>query len=240
MHSDLLGVRQHTLGSCMLELCAEGVFGSPMHGSWKERLREKLNVASNQFKEWMRVHKLHCQFYGFTIGMLHLSTLKSWPFMKLKAVSAEICTGWLYHLHLDLGLHTTEHSKIRATMLWGFVGAYKLFSWPGVFRFNDEQVPHLSSCRKAALHGFDWLTKSACEGNRPLYKVVPKIHNLDRILRNAIDTRRNPTTYWCFSEEDFCGTIAKLANACHHLSMHKRCPERWLLAYFALFDSGDL
>ena len=45
MHSDLLGVRLQIIGSCLYELCGEGVFGHSNKTSWKDRVQEQLDVA---------------------------------------------------------------------------------------------------------------------------------------------------------------------------------------------------
>ena len=64
----------------------------------------------------------------------------------------------------------------------------------------------------------------------------PKFHALDHIFRNAFSGRPNPGSYLCFSDEDMCGTAARLSSSSHVLSLSKRVPERWLLSYFAGFE----
>ena len=176
--------------------------------------------------------------FGFKCCNLHLRTLRSWPWAKLKATTAQACSEWLYHLHLQQELFRSPYGKTRTCMLWGFVGIYRLFSKPNKFRFDDAEVLELSELRRAALFGFSELTRCAFRNSRALYKVTPKLHIIDKMFRRAISGRRNPATYSCFSDEDFCGKVTKLSNTCHHASVCRRCPERWMLVYFAEFESA--
>ena len=236
MHADLLGQRLHIVGSVLLQLCEESIFGVSLKTVWKEPLQERLDRASQEFRRWLTSKKKTCQFYGFSVAGLHLVTRASWPWLKVKAVTSEMVSEWLLDIHLQRSLFDTHYGKVRASMLWGFCEAYNIFSTHDCLRFSDEQIASLVECRKAALNGLHFLSSSAYWENKPLYKLLPKLHSVDKIFRSSIKTRRNPATYWCFSEEDAVGSFAKLANACHTSSVCKRTPERWLLYYFALFS----
>ena len=113
MHTDLLGVRGNIIGSVLLELCQEGEFGLPASGGWKERLQEQFNLAAHTFKAWMKATNRSCHFHGFTIGMFGLSKLASWPVLHLKAFSAQVCTDWLYQLHMSRSLTTHVTEKLE-------------------------------------------------------------------------------------------------------------------------------
>ena len=71
MHCDLLGVRAHVCGSVLLELCNELVFGVSPHAYWKLRLQDQLDRATLEFKNWVKITKRTCQFYGVNIGKMH-------------------------------------------------------------------------------------------------------------------------------------------------------------------------
>ena len=104
--------------------------------------------------------------------MLNLKTMASWPWVKLKASSAQVVTEWLFDVHMQKRLYEKQVGKIRAAMLWGFSSTYILFA-KDCMRFDDSQVAELIEYRAAALNGFVFLTKLACDQNRMRYKVTP-------------------------------------------------------------------
>lgn len=71
---------------------------------------------------------------------------------------------------------------------------------------------------------------SWCWSNNVLaFKMRPKHHYLWHIAMDLPSCRVNPNLYHCWEEENFLGSLKKIATKCHGRTVQKRCLERYVL-----------
>ena len=239
MHADLLGLRLHLLGSCIVCLLDEGIpCMPPPTGSWQSKRKVQLSVLSNRLRVWLRRTKMFCKFKKITLGRLRLYTLRSWPELKSKAKNAAVLTEFVLDIHRNIQTPSV-HQRYRTLCLWGFSEYYKLCSnkerW-----FDDPSLRRMRVIRDAMLHSYHYLNAKAARDNVSLFAMKPKFHAIDEIIRHSLRSRLNPGAYWSFSSEDLCGQVGSLAAKVHPSTMSLRTAQRWIAVFFSEARSCEI
>ena len=76
MHAGPLGALPDAIGSCVVEMCDEGVFGGETLSPWELRLQVQLNVAFAEFVAWGKDNGAHHTIKRFS--KLAFSMKKTW------------------------------------------------------------------------------------------------------------------------------------------------------------------
>ena len=85
-------------------------------------------------------------------------------------------------------------------MLWALASLNTLFSSAGAY-FTDQEAEQVDLARKTLFGAWARL-KQERDSN---WLVIPKHHAAQHLLRDAVRTRRNPGSFWCFSGEHVMG-----------------------------------
>lgn len=205
LHDDLIGLRQHGIGSIVALMCrGEWFWSSPQgRGDWKSKVNWQLKLACRDFDAWKRERKASCSFRGLTVNKLHLKTINGdFPWLKCKAYVASVLTRWLYNkmeeLQASNGL-TSIQTQVKS-LLWGFNTTYKVIASPTTL-LTSEGVRVVELGRQATLFCYTHLAAEFATDNTKLFKLTCKIHRLDHCLRRACKMQLNPGLWWTMFDE---------------------------------------
>ena len=118
--------------------------------------------------------------------------------------------------------------------LHGFDRIYKIIHhhrFPN-WLLGEQAKSDIEEARCAALLGYHFLAKSACERRVFVYNLIPKHHKLDKLLRRMNRTGVSASLYWTFCLESEMGLAAKVIGRCHGASSMRRGVQRWLLVFW--------
>ena len=207
MHILGLGILQVAVGSTLRELCASNYWGAAhVVGGWKVRFDLQLKLAYTDFIAYCSTTSQA----PFTVNMLSMKNLSSFPLFKGKAANTMVVSCWLARICKEIADRTnTEHDIARATMWWGFMQSIALCKESGQF-LSDDTADKLMECRECALLGFNHLALEAERTGAALWPVRPKLHRYDHMIRSAAQSKLNPAFYWCFVDEDMNGKLKRL------------------------------
>ena len=228
VHDALLGVRLTRCGSAMRDMADMQWWAPEVPGPWVVKLNHQLHHAYAAFKKWCLKHQMEHSGTPCKASTLSMSSLTSWPELKIKANNCATVTLWLAS---ELQARLCDSPIMRALFtMWGFAARYCI--WSGAEQqLSDHEVQSLKTARSAALEGYHWLSLNASQTNRYAYLLRPKFHKLDDCVRKAIKTRRNPAWFWSFADESWVGAISKLSGSAHNRCLAQRVPSRWLAIF---------
>ena len=155
---------------------------------------------------------------------------RGFPRSKAKACNAAALIAFMLHLYNRLPALDEQDELIRLT-LWGFYQIYETVKHRNRYLSLHER-DKLEATRSAALHGYNALSHLSANGGAALFSIIPKFHQVDHILRDAIRTGLNPRVYWTMSDESYGGELAVVARAVHPRSITTRVVQRWLAVFF--------
>ena len=92
------------------------------------------------------------------------------------------------------------YRRNRSRVLWALASLNTVFSTAGAY-FTDQEVKQVDLARKTFFGA--WARLHEEPGN--IWPVIPKHHAAQHVLRDAVRTRRNPGSYWCFAGEHVMG-----------------------------------
>ena len=105
---------------------------------------------------------------------------------------------------------------------------------PGHF-LSDDVAAQLEVLRSLSLQSYNFLHDDCSSRGIARFPMKPKLHAWDHLLRQACDTRENPTWNWLFADEDMVGRIKNICIKCNPWTMSYRVLKRWACAFFAAF-----
>ena len=235
MHVGPLGIHLQVAGSVLWELCDEGCFGPKRQlPTWAEDLQLRLTQAYSEFWNFIRSKGKFCTQPMFTVSRLKMKSSKTPPRLKAKAANAMMVVDWLAD-YCDRQLKAkpdNERYAERASMLWGLTSVYKIWRESPLW-LTPEARQMLVAPRDAFFGLYVKLCLQAKEDRKPLYKMVPKHHMLDHMVRHCLETGLNPCAYWCFQDEDAMRLQMGIANYSKQGTVDKFALNRWCLQYFA-------
>ena len=228
-----LGVRLQLLGSVLVLSCSNGQFWAlPAAGGWKDKLSHQLDLATADLCAWKSATHSSCSFKRIKLSALHVLAKLDWPWLKCKAANAACLTDWLLYKYDSFGPLDDVDSLIRLC-LGGFSQVYSVIKHKHRW-LTEADAATLESGREAALYGFNALSSLfACQDPPcPLFKMTPKFHQMDHILRVAVRDKLNPRVFWTLGDESFGGEVALVCRGLHPSSMSVRCVQRWMAFFF--------
>ena len=123
--------------------------------------------------------------------------------------------------------HGGHLNRMRALMLWGFDGLWQ--EYRNGWKLSDERAEFMEHLRKATLFGYHACSKSHHAAGTFIYPIIPKHHDFDHLLRQAIRVKLSPALVSTFSEEDMMKWIGRVTAMAHGLGTMKSPVQRWLL-----------
>ena len=226
MHIIMLGILQYIIGSVMCELLRDNHWGPAQIGPWQERYATQLETAYGMFKDWARQRRLKHREPQFTVARLSITSLNSEPLWKGKAANTFKVGLWLADVCAQAA--ESEHNRLRTNVLFGVTQSVIVCKQAGHF-LSDLEVRNLETCRQSCLYCFSALSHEAKRAGLLLWPLKPKLHMYDHAMRRAQRDRENPLSFWCFADEDFVGSMAKVCKSCHDSSRETQAIFKYLL-----------
>ena len=117
MHVGPMDVLPDAVGSAMLTLADEGIFGCTDFSPWAFRLGAQLSIAFKEFALWCKQHKVEHTFKGFSVKRFGLFSLNySWPVFKGKAHNRLVIVRWLDSTCAE-SAHMSKTAMIRSQVM---------------------------------------------------------------------------------------------------------------------------
>ena len=153
MHAGPLGIHLAVLGSVLLELAREGMWGRfEQHGvgRWKDRLNLQLANAYTEFRDFCKRKRLNVQQRRWTVAKLSMRKQKDRPLFKSKAWPALVIVDWLSEVCTSQAAQRPHNEYVtwRAGMLWGLKTIFCVFRF-GTKWLTDRQIQKLNAARDA-------------------------------------------------------------------------------------------
>ena len=149
-------------------------------------------------------------------------TLVSYRKLRKRHLFARSCIGFLLFAH---NKHTgTNHDAMRAAMVKSFVDADRVCRRSSHF-FTDEQHEEFCMHSERFLVCYNSLAAEAINGDKKLYKLLPKFH----ASTHHWDSRTNPRAVHCYADEDMVGRLKRIFITCHHSTAAKRALQRYAI-----------
>ena len=229
MHIVMLGMLQYIIGSTMFELLRDNCWADPalpIAGIWKDRFATQLEQAYKRFKVWTRENFVSHNERPFTVARL---SLECEPLYKGKAANTFKVALWLASVCADEAwADNSEHNQLRANVLFGITQSVTVCKQAGLF-LSDLEARELERCPQTSLYCLSGLSHEAKRSMSLLWPMKPKMHMYDHALRRAQRDREHSLTRWCFADQDFVGTMAKVARSCHDKTREVKTIHKYLL-----------
>ena len=240
VHTDCLGVRLCANGGALWELAVGGFWGPVPHGTWRESMNFVLRMAWNDFAHWMAVNNKRCNITPFSCNLLSMHVQADWPVLKCKAAAAATVTEWLLPISQTAAGRdgASHHDRMRSLMLWGMDTLWQ--EYRADWKLCNSRCVLLEKARKAALFGYNAVSKGNSDIGRFIYPILPKHHHMDHLVRRAIRTRLSPSVVWTFSEEDMMKWIGSVSGKAHGLGVMKSPVCRWLVFWCNQAEAAGL
>ena len=198
LHNGPLCCFQRVIGSAFISLACEGRFGHHT-GQWAIRMNNALKVAYGLFLRWAKDECLQHSQKRFSTNTLSCSVSgRQYPDLKGKAHNATVVRKWLAAFCQSDS--DSEEAGWRASLLWGFDTLHSIFS-TGAFRLSQRHVRAVDYAGRVILASWTRLGQSAHARGEAWWTMIPKTHMMQHLLVHIKKTRRNPGSYWTFSEE---------------------------------------
>ena len=227
-------MRLQLLGSVLFSSCRKDTFWpAPAVGIWQNKVISQLERATADLYRWRKRTRFGCSFKRFKLSQLHVQRRDlDFPWLKSKAVNAAVLTEFLLFKYRSISTPDAEDVMIKLC-LTGFAHTYRIIKHKRRW-LTDSECATLEQARLACLGGYNALS-SQCASTLPqraLYGMIPKFHQLDHLLRDAIETKMNPRVFWTLGDESFGGEVALCCRSLHPTAMCRRAVDRWLAVFF--------
>jgi len=227
MHNLFAGSGNKFVGSALVELVQEGRFGGiPGRGySWARALK----VAWLKFKRFCRKHGLTTSQPVFTRARLNYETNLSAPSIKAKAFDTRVLIAWCSELCIEAALTDDSlHAQMRASTAWGIAEFCRIIELSGR-HMTPTEVAAAREAGQTFLQCFGWLAREAIDAKKSTWPLKPKMHQFDHLLDDLVMDMLNPRFWWNFGNEDFLGTLKRIAQKCARKTLAESVLRRYLI-----------
>ena len=123
---------------------------------------------------------------------------------------------WLASLAVD---RNCEHDVMRGTCLRAMARLWKLCHVRRLFFTREEALKFYRDGRRFLL-AYKVLNVAAGLQEKRTWALRPKFHQLDHLFCWVLETKRNPGSHWCFSDESFVGHRVYMYDMYMYVYMH--------------------
>lgn len=191
-----------------------------------------LNDLYLRFKKFCSVHKVYCSISRFTLRTIHRKSKKTTPMYVCKAAKTNVLVAWLAELTESFAERCPVELKNEAVQVagctWGLAMYFHILKSAGP-RLNDDEAHTLRLCSQTFLCLYSALARNTHPQNVNCWHHVPKFHQYDHLVLDAIEERVNPRTFHCFGGEDQVGKLIKMAGTAHPFTVATTTVKRYLL-----------
>jgi len=201
LHIMDLGVTQDALGNLFYEAQKYFIRGR------NQKLRVK--ELFKKVQAYYRISNPTSQIQALTFSMIKVDAKAP----KLKLKGAETRGMVPFGLELATEMHIALDTLHSETVRRAFVSLFDLYTLMAAEVYDSAAAA--STCREFCLH-YGALSEEA-RRERPdtvFWKEKPKIHLLQELFEfQGREFDMNPSTFWCYRDEDFVGWVAKFAGS---------------------------
>ena len=185
-----------------------------------------------RFKYWLSDNGLECSCKKFTSNALHRTSWQEYPIFTCKAAQSPYLVGWLAELSIKFAATCQGEFRAEAdcvaACLWGKSEYYGILRNGSRF-FSAEEADRLFECGHVLLHTYAELRRKSIAAATCMWSIVPKFHQFQHILLDALTDLQNPRFSHCFSDEDFVGQMITAMEAVHHLTAVDSALSKYLM-----------
>ena len=186
--------------------------------------------------QWTKRNKLSCTQPRFTPARCNRPGRSSFANLNSKAVNGKIVTFWLVEVMGQFASRpgASVLDKTVATCAWTYAQLLRLMDSAGPVlttaeaqQFAGWGFQHLQLYSSLRFKSSRVLGASA--PMRFLFQLVPKHHYFYHMIKDAKESRINPSFYTLLTAESFIGMMGRIARSCHRASVSRRTLERYLV-----------
>eukprot|EP00959_Pyramimonas_sp_CCMP1952_P198920 4160600-Pyramimonas_sp.AAC.1 len=169
-----------------------------------------------RFKAWCSYRGVTCSCRRFTPAAIQRDRKNTLVFFRCKAAQSPVLIAWLAELTLEcvtlLPESCKHEARIVSTCAWGLAQYFHVLKSSDRF-FSEGQAADLDNAGHAFLHMYTELNRASADPT--LWVHIPKMHQFQHLLLDALDDKNNPRFFHCFSDEDMVGIMIRTAKSCH-------------------------
>ena len=120
--------------------------------------------------------------------------------------------------------------------MWGFAEAIIIMNLAG-FWLEPSECDRLETAREASLMSYAHLSRESCDTGILTWPTKPKNHYWDELCRESVRLSQNPSSHWCFQDEDFIGRVVVISRSCDTRCREKRTFEKYLLNLLIMLNN---
>ena len=230
VHPDLLhvfhlGVGRDLAGSCLVFLVRDtDIFAGNNH-------EDRLKDATRQLKDFCKDHKLPLKMHRLTKAKLGWAARK-YPELRTSGYDCYVVVKWL------VALTTTHSASLPAALcssLWSADHVLSLLQNGGRYLTEAEET-NKETVGMIYLRSYMSLVRANLDARKRLYRLRPKFHLMDHIIRNKSKSRLNAAVYSTWMDEDFLRKMMRVMKLTDPRTAPKRLLERYILRMPGTWD----
>lgn len=239
MHSFSLGVARDLTACGIIEWLENGTLAqlaADRNWSYNDPA-SLLRCLHVDWRGWIRTNKF-CVGQSenlFTLNRLHRPSRRQYPTMttRAKAVAVDLLVRYLSELAPTMRGYARHDRRHCATckILRRAADVQAVFLRGDVW-LTDAQAAEAQVKGRSMLKIWGFLARESLRLKTKMWKLRPKLHDIDHIFRRLSGCKLNPRRLSCLAPESFLGKIKRLAKHTHRGNVSKRTCQR----YFSLMQ----
>ena len=190
-----------------------------------------LRALHLHWKSWLRAggFNVKCSENLFTANRLGRRSKKAYPCLttKAKAVVVNLLVQYLAELAPSVREFCFEPFHLAACSIVQDADCLQtLLRRAGVW-LSETEAGHAQQVGRRFLKAWAGLARAALHRRRFQWKLKPKLHDVDEMLRKLSWCRLNPYHVSCMNPESFLGKIKRIAKATHRGKVGARTCQRY-------------
>jgi hypothetical protein len=191
-----------------------------------------------RFKAWLRSRGMQCSCKRFTLSTIHRDKASSICLYQCKAAQSPTLIAWLAELLQVYTQNCPQQYSVEANLVsvcvWGLHSYFEILKAADRF-FTHAEVSSVHRAGIACLTAYSELAK--LRGGAALWHHIPKMHQFQHLLEDAVIDLSNPRFFHCFSDEDFVGRMLRLSRRGHALKVIDHVVECSIIGAKQRFDA---
>lgn len=166
----------------------------------------------------------------FTARRLHRTSRRQFPSLctKAKAVAVDLLIRYLSDIAPCIMPYSDCKYHRAACVILQRARCMQDVMLRGSVWLQRAEATLLQISGRSFLKVYGWLAREAMSRNCRQWRLKPKLHDIDEMLRKLSWCRLNPRRLSCARPESFLGKLKKIAKSTHRGQVSKRTTQRYL------------
>jgi hypothetical protein len=166
----------------------------------------------------------------FTHRRLHRTSLRQFPTLttKAKAVVVDLVVRFLSDLAPAMMVYSECKYHLAVCVILQRARSMQDVMLRGGIWLELAEASVLQVSGRSFLKIYGWLSREAVLRKLRQWRLKPKLHDIDEMLRKLSTCKLNPRRLSCARPEPFLGKVKKIAKATHRGQVAKRTTQRYL------------